>query len=707
LAVGVFLAYLPLTQNSFISCDDGQYITSNGMVSNGLRWPSIIWAFTTMHSANWHPVTWLSHMLDCQLWGLNPTAHHLTNLALHILNTMLLFLLMQRMTGRLLASALVAAVFGLHPVHVESVAWAAERKDVLSTLFFIATIGFYVSYIRARSRFGYFLVIVSYALGLLSKPMLVTLPFVLLLLDYWPLGTWKIGTHARPQSLGARLREKAPLFAMAAASCVITFIAQRAGGAVASAEALPIGLRLCNSVVSYVLYLRNTFWPARLAIFYPAHVEQIAPLNVMLSALLLAGISAAALIMARSNKAVIVGWLWFLGMLVPVIGIVQVGVQSMADRYLYLPMIGLTIMVAYSIPHASIKSRRVATVGGSVILVGLGILTFRQVQYWKDGVVLFKHSLEVTGNNAFAQTNLGAELAIRHELEASLNHFQQAIVADPAYSAAYAAQGRALLLLGRYDDAEESLRQADLLNPKDPTHAMNLGDIAALRQQQSEAAEYYRKSLALDPEQPDVEYNLAMALFAQGDLAGTEAHLRRVLQLDPKRSDAHYQLALLLIRRGQEREAEQQLRQSMRLHYQAPQVHFDLAMLKLRQGKTAECVQSLREAIRIDKNFLPAVQNLAWILCTSATATAADVQEGLKLAGDADELTHHRDPVVLDTFAAAYAANGQFTQAIVAGEHARDLAKSTQNARLSAELEQRLAMYRAGKRYVDPSISPR
>jgi protein O-mannosyl-transferase len=433
--------YLPVLTHGFIRFDDPVYVTRNPWVQAGLTWDGIAWAFTANVASNWHPLTLLSHMLDCELFGMDPLGHHLTSLLLHTASVVLLFEALRLMTGALWRSAAVAALFAIHPTHVESVAWIAERKDVLSGFFWMLTLLAWAFYVRQPSRKRYAVVALSLAAGLLSKPMVVTLPFVLLLLDVWPLGR-KI-----------RVKEKLPLFALAAASCVVTVIAQ--SGAIGMASQFPLRLRLANAVLSYVAYLGKTLVPSRLAVFYPMPTEFPA-WKVVGAALLLVLLTVLAL---RAARYVTVGWLWFLGTLVPVIGIVQVGGQAMADRYTYLPTIGLFLIAVWGLPRIPVWIP---------ILLALAIGTRLQLRHWQDSESLFRHAAAVTEGNFIAHLNLAQIHAERGERGPALEHFRKTLEIRPGMWQAQASLGNTLRRWGRPDKALPHLRNAVRLRPNDP-----------------------------------------------------------------------------------------------------------------------------------------------------------------------------------------------------------------------------------------------
>lgn len=426
--------YAPVRHFEFVRYDDGDYIATNPHVLGGFTRQNVVWAFTEFHSDNWHPLTWLSHMFDVKCYGLNPGAHHLTNVIFHSVNAVLLFLVLVGLTSALWRSAFVAAVFAWHPLHVESVAWISERKDVLSTFFWILAIAAYVFYVRQPKPRRYLLVVLCFALGLMSKPMLVTLPFVLLLLDYWPLqrASFASGEGRKWLSLAV---EKLPLVVLAIASSVVTLLAQRS--ALITLDRLPFAARLSNALVSYTAYLEKAVWPTNLAVFYPMRdsiqLWQLAP-----AVLFLLGVTTLAIATAKRHPYLLVGWLWFVGTLAPVIGIMQVGPQAMADRYMYVPIIGLSIMVAWGLPRlfmATMSSARqaravllTASVAALITCVGL---TTTQITYWHDSLRLFEHALAVTEDNWFAHGNVAVSLGKKGEVPEAITHYRELLRIKP------------------------------------------------------------------------------------------------------------------------------------------------------------------------------------------------------------------------------------------------------------------------------------
>jgi len=462
-------AFSPVLTAGYINCDDRLYVTENPYVQAGLTNESIRWAFTALHANNWHPLTWLSHMLDIRLFGMNPTGHHLTSLLLHLANTMLLAWLLKRLTGAFWRSWAVAALFALHPLHVESVAWVAERKDVLSAFFWLITMVCYERFARRPESGTYILTCICFILGLLAKPMVVTLPIVLLLLDFWPLGRWRreaspsIGEAAYPSLPLSRLfLEKLPLLAASAAASLVTYYAQQS-----SLNSLPFLSRVLNAIYSYGAYMQKTVWPAGLSIFYPLKAS-IPTWQVALSLILLLSIALLCMAGFRKYPYLAIGWLWYLVTLIPVIGLIQVGEQAMADRYTYLPSIGLFIMLSWGAADIAEKfrlpNRTVSLFAGALMLL-LAALTFRQTGYWHDSVALFSHALAVTNRNCLAHNNLGAALMRNRDYQAALRQFNDSLDINPSDSDVWTNAGIIYCSTGRYREAEKALLQALALNP--------------------------------------------------------------------------------------------------------------------------------------------------------------------------------------------------------------------------------------------------
>jgi tetratricopeptide (TPR) repeat protein len=560
--------YWPALDHDFVNYDDDDYVYENDMVQRGLTAQSIYWAFTAREAANWHPLTWLSHMLDCQLYGLDAGRHHLTNVILHIAGTLLLFLMLARATGARICSAVVAALFALHPLHVESVAWIAERKDVLSGLFWMATLMAYIRYAERPGLKRYLPVALLLALGLMAKPMLVSLPLTLLLLDIWPL--------KRREPWRQLILEKAPLAALAVASSIITILAQKAGMAVSSLTHYPLGVRVGNALLSYATYILRMFWPRDLAILYPHPGIDLPWARVILSALLLAGISFAALRLRRNRPYFLIGWLWFLITLVPVIGIVQVGGQAWADRYTYIPYVGLFIAIVWGVGDllSRVKPPRVsAPLMALAVCVPILICAAsarQQIGYWRNSVTLFERTLEVTGENGATLVNLAEHLSKNGEYEQALGYLKRAHTINPDQVKVLYDIGIVLHNLERYNDAAHWFRLSLRRDPGLADAHMYLG--AGMMQQRRFDAAYqnFASAARINPTNPDAHFNMGVAMAAQRHLNEAIAHYGRALELRPGYARAHLNLGIALYDKGEFSAALEQVRLAESQGLQAP-----------------------------------------------------------------------------------------------------------------------------------------
>ena len=497
-------------RHDFVNYDDPRYVYQNTRITNGLNIAGIAWAFTHIHAENWHPLTTITHMLDCQLYGLRASGHHSTNVLLHTIGVILLFIVLRQMTGAFWQSAFVATVFAVHPLHVESVAWIAERKDVLSGVFFMLTLLAYLHYTRAPSIGRYLTVALVVALGLMSKPMLVTLPFVLLLLDYWPLGRFETHRSNTGRRLLQLVLEKIPLIALSAVSSIVTFLAQR--GAIGWTEQLPMSARISNALVAYVIYIRQMFWPARLAVFYPHPENRLPVLEISLAFIVLVGITAAAFVFRKKAPYFMTGWLWYLGMLVPVIGLVQVGWQGHADRYTYLPQIGLYIAVTWGVTDLTHSWRFQRMALGVAALIVVGALSWRgrlQTSYWRDSETLFTHALAVTSNNDVALNNLGIIFLDKGQLDDAISKLQAAIDLRPENAPAHDNLAKALLKKGQVTEAMVHYRKFLELEPASVEARNTLGTVLIQQGHVREAMDLWQESLAIQPENGNAASNLA------------------------------------------------------------------------------------------------------------------------------------------------------------------------------------------------------
>jgi tetratricopeptide (TPR) repeat protein len=623
MAALVLFIYDPVRHYGFLSYDDPEYVSENAHIISGVTVRGVAWAFTTGHASNWHPVTWLSHMLDVQMHGMNAGRHHITNLVLHLANTLLLFGILYRITGAWRRSAVVAALFAAHPLHVESVAWIAERKDVLSTLFWMLTMHAYVSYV-VKPRLGrYLAVVAAFVLGLMSKPMLVTLPFVLLLLDIWPLG--RIRLEAGQQKVWLRMfREKIPLFVLAAASSVMTVMAQWRGGAVQSFEAIPLYQRAANALFSYVAYLVQTLWPANLAAYYPYR-----PLSLWLtaaSALVLIAVSVIVIRFSRSCAGLFAGWFWYLITLVPVIGLVQVGGQARADRYTYIPLIGVFVAGAWGI--AAIierrRSRRAVSLAAACILVcALAAGARSQVRYWESDLALWQRAVQMTADNYFARTNLGFALIDRGEVAAAIEQYTEALRIKPNSAETHNALGTALLKQGRPDAAMEQFVTALRIKPGFAEAHSNRGMVLAQLGNAEEAFSEFRKALEISPENPEIQYNFGFALATQGKLNEAMSYFQKALTGRPDYADAYFQMGNAYAGKEMLSEAASEYAKALRIKPDYADAHNNLGVVLLELDRHDEAVAHFTEALRINPNDVRARENLNRALAKEQYKSAA------------------------------------------------------------------------------------
>ncbi|HQH02017.1 MAG TPA: tetratricopeptide repeat protein [Verrucomicrobiota bacterium] len=765
LVLAVLAVYLPVVELDFINLDDDDYVTANPQVRQGLTGGAVRWAFTRCHAANWHPLTWLSHMLDCQIYGLRPAGHHATNALFHAANALLLFLWLRSLTGAFWRSLLVAALFAVHPLRVESVAWVAERKDVLSAFFGLLSLWAYTAYAsrrRAREpeRAGaapagggaggvkgaalvcYLLSVGCLALGLMSKPMLVTWPLVMLLLDYWPLG--RIGKWNAPRGgaavFGRRrwvglLVEKAPFFALSAASCGVTVWAQKAGGALVELQSLPLGARLENAVGGYGRYLGKLVWPADLIVHYdsPAFASAAA-LAAALGAL------AAATLLAwgqrKKRPYLLMGWLWYLGMLVPVIGLVQVGSQTIADRYTYLPTVGLLIIAAWGageLAGAGRRRRWVVAGAAAAALIACARATGAQLLYWQNSETLFRHTLACARSNWLAWNNLGAFLAgqralrpaelcyrvaleIRPQSEVSWRNlggvlrdqnrneeaiavYEAALRQDSRFVTVRNGLATALAASGRLAEARAQCREAARLDPAAAEPYSNLGALLARERQWDEAAAAFRQALARDPVMSEARCGLGGVLANQGHYEEAVRELAGLLRLQPTNTAARLQLAGVWLVRDRLDEAQREYAEVLRHDPRNATAHYRLAQLLLQRHDPRGAIEHYRAALAARPGYGEALNNLAWTLATHPDPQFRDGPEAVRLAERAVRLTDQRQALMWGTLAAACAEAGRFPEAVAAAERARDLAEKANDADAAAFNARMRELFRAGQPY--------
>ena len=608
----VALTFARVATHGFLNYDDELYVTDNPNVNAGLSGEALGWALTSFRASNWHPLTWVSHMIDVQVYGLNPRGHHLTNLLFHALNACLLFIVLSRATGTVWRSWFVAAFFAVHPLHVESVAWVAERKDVLSTFFWAVTLLAYVRYARRPSLRSYAPVVAAFALGLLAKPMLVTLPFLLLLLDSWPLGRARgrgTGATSRGISWPHLVREKAPLFLLAAASSAVTYVAQKEGGSVVGGETFGWEDRFANAVVSYATYLRKLFVPFDLSAFYP-HPGTATSLGTTLGAgMLLAGISLLFVRERQRRPYLPVGWLWYLGTLVPVIGFVQVGTQALADRYTYVPLVGLFVAISWGVADVGRTRTRVkgALLAAGVALLIAGVVSSRiQVAYWRDSRSLFEHAIALNDANPVAHSGLGVALARDGQLAQAAGHLATAARLAPGDPVIQDNLGWVLAERGLYEEAGAAFRRALAARPDYPRALFNSGVLMERSGKPAEAAAWYRKLLAVDPAYPDASLRLGVVLASLGDASGALEQYRAAVSRFPASAETHYRLGLAVAGLGRLSEAIASYREALRLdpallgaRYNLSSADNNLGIALAEAGKPGEAIAYFSEAARL------------------------------------------------------------------------------------------------------------
>jgi len=670
LTVAAVIAFQQLSQCDFTNFDDGVYVTENIHIRHGITIQAIRWAFTTGRAANWHPLTWMSHMLDVQLFGLKPRWHHLTNLLFHIANTLLLFVIFHRMTKAPWKSAFVAALFALHPLHVESVAWVSERKDVLSTFFWMLTMAAYIHYVEHPGLKNYLAVLMFFVLGLMAKPMLVTLPFVLLLLDCWPLqrlqqkksiqgirtevtkplsANKRKGKSGRKQTSGSLpaldpgsstagavqtvvkeeepaddkyqwalvrplILEKIPLLVLAALSCTVTFIAQQKGGAVKSIGVFPPVVRITNGFVCYVIYIGKTIWPSNLAVFYPH--PGLRPLWQVLGAVLFLGaITFAVIRTAKRLPYLAVGWLWFASTLVPVIGIVQVGDQAMADRYTYIPLIGLFVMAAWGIPELMKKwhtrpPRKEALLGlAASILICFSIVTWTQVGYWRNNIALYDHSLKVTRPSAGILCNRGVAYDNLGNLRQAISDYDRAIEINPKYADSYNDRGAAYGKLGNHRQAISDFGMAIEINPKYAEAYDNRGAAYADLGDYRQAISDYARAIEIKPKYADAYYNRGAAYGELGNYRQAISDYDRAIEINPEHAQAFNNRGLAYGRIGDHRQAISDYNRAIEINPDNAKAYYNRAVAYVELGDNRQAISDYDRAIEINPQYANAYSN--------------------------------------------------------------------------------------------------
>jgi tetratricopeptide (TPR) repeat protein len=753
IAIGVLAIFARACDHGFVQWDDEEYVLENVHVKQGLTAETFVWSWTTFDSGNWHPLTWLSLEADWQLFGSQAWGFHLTNIVIHAASAVLLYLVLCQLTGLQWPSALAAGLFAVHPLRVESVAWVAERKDVLSGFFWILTLSAYIPYARRPSALRYLLTISLFATGLLAKAMLVTLPCVLLLLDYWPLRRFPVARSESPErtapdegipqrdqsrSLVWLIIEKAPMLVLSAVFSIITVHAQHSSRALLSMSNMPLEARAANAAIAYVRYLGQAVWPAGLACYYPHARPQLLSASAVAAAIFLVVVTLVAVLARRRLPYLLVGWLWYLGTLIPVIGLVQVGAQAMADRYTYVPLIGILIALSVGlwdllawlrIPHA------IYALGGTSALIACSVATLIQLGYWRDSEVLFRHALDVTRNNALASHNLGMVRLQQGNLKEAQKLFQDSAEFDPEFISAHNDLGAIQALMGKPAEAIPHYHRELEKHPENAAAHVNLADALDRVGETQEAISHYKRALAIDGTQLMARYKVGLVLARVGEVDQALRELRQALYIDPNFVSARYQLGMLLARQGNLDEAEEQFRaalnqqsdfslahaglgtiqclrnqlsearasftKALALHSDEAQFQFDLAHVLMRQGEFTNANVHYGLGLQLDPTWPEQASKQAWDLATG-DARQRSAAFALRIAQQACEATDYQRAEFLDVLAAAYAEAGRFDDAITVARKA--LASTPDSSPQLPAMRDRIKLYEKRQPYRQAAV---
>ncbi|HEY1174280.1 MAG TPA: tetratricopeptide repeat protein [Verrucomicrobiae bacterium] len=658
------LLFLPLGKFDFVNYDDDLHVTQNEIVKEGLTVKGLVWAFTGSSDIFWHPITWMSHMLDVSLFGLNPSGHHIMSLLIHLAAAMILFYALLEMTDRPWPSGIVAAWFAWHPLHVESVAWIAERKDVLSGFFFALILLAYAHYVKSKDRRWYWLTFAALVLGLMSKTMLVTVPLVLLLLDIWPLKRVSIGGKLDLVEWRKLFWEKWPFYAIMIIAVLLTLVPAILGSAVRSEEQWGFDFRAKNAMVSILRYLELTFYPRGLAVYYPP--ADIPAAQAMMAAILVTGLGAWCFVQRKQSPFWLIGFAWFIIMLLPVLGLVKVGTHAFADRYTYLPLIGIFTAIAFGADgwvRANVGHRKIVAGIAGVSLVACIVLTKQQLMVWQNSITLFQHALKVTRDNPIAHYNLAAELMQQDRPTEALPHYEAVLKLRPNREDVHLNYGLALLKTKKIVEAREHFITAIELNPANVEARMNLGNIFYLEEKRNESLEQFRQVLRLRPDHSGARNNLGLILLDQGRLNEAEANFREAIQRQPENSEAHFNLGRALVR----------------------------------LGRVEEGTVEWMKAAQLSPDASDALIHLTWLLATHPEARYRKGPEAVKLGARVLQITGPNDLVALDALAAAHAECGQFAEAINIIKRALEISRAAGDTLLLETMEKHLKSYQEGK----------
>jgi protein O-mannosyl-transferase len=682
IAITTLVAYEPIRHNGFVNYDDTGYILDSTQVKSGITWESLGQAFTKPHYYMWHPLTTISNMLDYEFFGLNPTGHHLVSVAIHIVNALLLFWILTNITGTIWGSAFVAAVFALHPLQVESVAWAAERKTVLSGLFWLLTMAAYIRYARKPGFGRYLVVLLVFGLCIMTKPVVVMLPFALLLLDYWPLDRFLWGHQAGVTKNGKMnqksavwlIIEKIPLLAMSVFLSVMTFVSQKQGGGVPALDMIPLDCRVANMFLSYIRYIGTLIWPSGLAVYYPYSFVTLYDFWTVTCAILFIMLTVVIVYcVGRRKKYAVVGWLWYVGTLVPMIGLVQSGGQAMANRYMYISMLGLLIIITFAANDfiaGRLRLKIVAAILAAVLFSALVILTRIQVGHWQNSITLYDYALKVTQNNALVENNYGSLLFETDRLDEAVSHLNKALSIVPNMPSAQDNLGRVYLKQGKLNEAAICFKR--VLDEGKVTSEVynNLASALGMQKKYDEAMKYLNKAMKLDPNNPDIHNKMGMALLATGRAGEAITHFKYVLQTNKIPADK-----------------------------MPAEVYANLGSAYIQVGKYDLAIENLNKVIELKPDNIDALNKLAWLFAAIDDTSIHNAQKAVEFAQRGCELTGYNDPMLLDTLAVSYAAAGRFDEAKTTSEKALNIAKSSGNEYLAGKIQKRIKLYEAGQPY--------
>jgi tetratricopeptide (TPR) repeat protein len=709
LALVTFAVYWRVRDNNFINFDDNIYITENGAVLGGLAWPDVKWAFTTGYTGYPHPLTWLTHQLDYQFYGNWAGGHHLTSVAIHVANAVLLLLFLWRTTGFVWRSAFVAAVFALHPLHVESVAWIAERKDVLCGLFFFLTLHAYVSYVKERSPLYYVLSLLCFVAGLLSKPMIVTLPLVLFLIDIWPLSRLELGVgkhnSTRSSTVFALIGEKIPFLVLAIVWSVITLIVQKQGGGLAKIETVDAGTRIANAIVSYAIYIWKTFLPQNLALFYP-YSRHPPWLTVAVALALLVLISVFCINRRRAFPFLIVGWFWFLGMLTPVIGVLQAGAQARADRYTYLPQTGLIFALTWAISDLAKswpRQRALLTGTAAIVLSLLAWRTWDRIAIWRDSESVWKNAVAATTANYTAHVQLCDALLQKGRIDEAIREAETALQIHPNEAEGHSNLAIAFSRKGDMEKALAHLQRAVEIKPNRSKLHYNIATVLAEKGRLDEAISHYEQEIQIRPEFAEAHNNLGTALLRKGRLDDALDHFEKAIAANPRLAKAHYNAAIVLVAKGRPNEAIDLLQKALQLDPSDADARIQLGVAWSQAGRVDLAIGEWEKTLASEPDNLSAAYDLAWVCATFPDDAIRDGKKAVRLAEHVLELSEKKDPRNYRLLAAAYAENHQFDKAIDTAQRGLELATDQGNYAAANALNANIDLYRRNIPLRDPS----